>query len=83
VGIRLLMFVTPVIYPLSAVQEKLRWIVTINPLTPLFELFRLGLYGQGTVEPLQLLYCILFSMVTLFGSLYLFTRQGSKLIDVV
>jgi lipopolysaccharide transport system permease protein len=83
VGIRLLMFVTPVIYPLSAVQEKLRWIVTINPLTPIFELFRLGLYGQGTVEPLQLLYCILFSIVTLFGSLYLFTKQGSKLIDVV
>jgi len=83
VGIRLLMFVTPVIYPLSAVQEKLRWVVNINPLTPVFELFRKGLYGQGTVEPLQLLYCILFAIVTLFGSLYLFTRQGSKLIDVV
>jgi len=83
VGIRLLMFVTPVIYPLSAVQENLRWVVNINPLTPVFELFRKGLYGQGTVEPLQLLYCILFAIVTLFGSLYLFTRQGSKLIDVV
>ena len=83
VGIRLLMFVTPVIYPLSAVQENLRWVVNINPLTPVFELFRKGLYGQGTVEPLQLLYCILFAVVTLFGSLYLFTRQGSKLIDVV
>jgi lipopolysaccharide transport system permease protein len=83
VGIRLLIFVTPVIYPLSAVQENLRWVVNINPLTPVFELFRKGLYGQGTVEPLQLLYCILFAIVTLFGSLYLFTRQGSKLIDVV
>ena len=83
VGIRLLMFVTPVIYPLSAVQEKLRWVVNINPLTPLFELFRLGLLGQGTVAPLQLLYCILFIVLTLFGSLYLFTKQGSKLIDVV
>ena len=51
--IRLLMFVTPVIYPLSAVNPSVSWIVEINPLTPLFELFRLCLLGEGTVSPLH------------------------------
>ena len=83
VGIRLMMFVTPVIYPLSTVPENLRWIVSLNPLTALFELFRLGLFGMGTVTFAQLIYSILFAILSLLASLYLFNKQGSKLIDVV
>ena len=83
VGIRLLMFVTPVIYPLSAVPETLRWIVSLNPLTPLFELFRLGLFGIGIVSFPQLIYSTLFTILSLSAALYLFNKQGSKLIDVV
>lgn len=83
VGIRLLMFVTPVIYPLSAVPEKLRWIVNFNPLTPLFELFRLGLLGDGLVSFSQFLYSVLFMIVSLAIALYWFSKQGSKLMDVV
>lgn len=83
VGIRLLMFVTPVIYPLASVQENFRWIVNINPLTPLFELFRLGLFNQGTVSGYQLTYSSLFLFLSLIVALYLFNRQGTKLIDVV
>ena len=83
IGIRLLMFVTPVIYPISAIPEKLRWIVNLNPLTPLFELFRLGLLGEGTVTPSLLLYSIGFTALSLLVSIYIFNRQGRKLIDVV
>lgn len=83
VGIRLLMFVTPVIYPLSTVKENLRWIVSLNPLTPLFELFKLGLFEQGTVSMYQLLYSVLFALLTFFIAVRLFHRQGSKLIDFV
>ena len=48
--IRLLMFVTPVLYPLASVNDSLKWIVLMNPLTPLFELFRYSLLGEGTVH---------------------------------
>ncbi|MEJ7676495.1 MAG: ABC transporter permease [Segetibacter sp.] len=41
--VRLLMFLTPVIYPLASVSNELRWVVLLNPLTPLFELFKLAL----------------------------------------
>jgi len=83
VAIRLLMFVTPVIYPLATVPERVRWIVQINPLTPLFELFRLSLLGEGIVSVSQLLYSVLFMVVVFFGAILVFNKQGDKLIDVV
>ncbi len=81
--IRVLLFITPVIYPLSAVKENIRWIVALNPLTSLFELFRLGLLGEGTVAPLQLLYSFIFMLISLAAAILLFNKQGSKLIDVI
>lgn len=83
VAIRLLFFVTPVVYPLALVREDLRWIVKLNPLTPLFELFRVGVVGQGTVVTADLLYSFIFMVVTFVTAVYLFNKQGSKLIDVV
>ncbi|WP_164891085.1 ABC transporter permease [Botryobacter ruber] len=82
-GIRLLLFVTPVIYPLVAIPEKTRWIVQLNPLTPLFELFRLSLLGEGSLTPFQLLYSVLFTVLVLVGAVLFFNKQGDKLIDVI
>lgn len=83
VAIRLLMFITPVIYPLSAIKKELHWIVNLNPLAPLFELFRLGLFGTGIVSFEQFLYSAVFTLIALVLALYLFQKEGSKLIDVV
>ena len=80
---RVLLFVTPIIYPLSSVKESIQWIVQINPLAVLFELFRLCLLGEGTVSPLQLVYSVAFMLVALFTAIILFNKQGSKLIDVI
>ncbi len=41
-GVPLLMYATPVIYPLSAVPERYRRVLRLNPLTPVMEGFRLG-----------------------------------------
>jgi lipopolysaccharide transport system permease protein len=81
--IRVLLFVTPVIYPLSAVKQSIRWIVELNPLTPLFELFRLALLGEGTVSLPQILYSVVFILFSLLIAILLFNKQGSKLIDVI
>lgn len=81
--IRILIFVTPVIYPLSTVKESIRWIVELNPLTPLFELFRLGLLGEGTVGAGQLLYSLAFILISTLAAVMIFNKQSSKLIDVI
>lgn len=82
-GTRLLMFITPVIYPLSAVPENTRWVVELNPITPVFELFRLSILGEGTITVVHLFYSLGFIVVLLTGSMLLFNKQGDKLIDVV
>ncbi len=46
-GMTLLMFVTPVLYPLSAVPAKLTPVVGLNPLAYLFEVLRRALLGEA------------------------------------
>jgi lipopolysaccharide transport system permease protein len=82
-GVRLLMFLTPVIYPVEHIAVKWRWIAELNPLTPLFELFRWALLGQGTVTPGQVLYSTGFTLLMLVAALLIFNKQGDKLMDVV
>ena len=39
-GIQLLMYATPVIYPISAIPAKYHWIILANPMTSVIETFR-------------------------------------------
>jgi lipopolysaccharide transport system permease protein len=82
-GVRLLMFLTPVIYPVHYVTEKWRWLVQLNPLTPLFELFRWAILGEGIVTASQLLYSVSFTFILFLASLLTFNKQGDNIIDVV
>lgn len=82
-GVRLLMFLTPVIYPVQYIAEKWRWIVLINPLTPAFELFRRSLLGEGLVTTTQVLYSGGLTLALTVGALLIFNKQVSHLIDVV
>ena len=39
-GAQLLMYATPVIYPLSSIEGGWRWLILANPKTPMVEVFR-------------------------------------------
>jgi lipopolysaccharide transport system permease protein len=82
-GTRLLMFLTPVIYPIQHVAPKWRWLMELNPLTSLFELFRWALLGQGLVTVGQVLYSLCFTLGLFMVALMVFNKQGDKLMDVV
>lgn len=81
--IRLLMFACPIFFSLSIVPEKIKWVVTINPLSSLFELFRYSLLGTGEVIASQIVYSVAFMIVILFSGVLLFNKMNSKLIDVI
>ena len=83
VGIRLLFFVTPVVYPLSIIPNSMHWLVKLNPLTSFFEAFRLALLGSGQVTINELAYSFLVALLILLFSVFLFEREGSRLIDIV
>jgi lipopolysaccharide transport system permease protein len=47
-GVQLLMYTTPVIYPLSKLPDQYRWIMLSNPMTPVIETFRFAFLGVGS-----------------------------------
>jgi lipopolysaccharide transport system permease protein len=81
--IRLLMFATPVIYPLSIVPDKIKAVMVFNPLVPVIEFFRIAFLGHGTTSGVQLAYSVASVMVIFIAGSIVFNKMGAKLIDVV
>jgi lipopolysaccharide transport system permease protein len=82
-GVTLLMYATPVIYPVSAIPNSYRWFVEINPISPLIEMFRLGFTGSGTVTLWGVLYSAVFTLISLLIGAILFHRTEKTFMDTV
>lgn len=82
-GMALLMYTTPIIYPLSTVQGAWRWLILANPMTPVVEVFRLGFLGTSAIEPVFLLYSLMFTLLTLLIGTLMFNRVESMFMDTV
>jgi len=82
-GVQLWMYITPVIYPSSAVPEKYRILVFLNPVAPLVEAFKFGLIGAGEFNPGRLLYSVVFTVILLFFGVVLFNRTEQNFMDTV
>jgi lipopolysaccharide transport system permease protein len=82
-GVQLLMFLTPVIYSVSGIPERYRWIVSLNPLSPIFEAYRFGFLGDGSVTVTQLAISFGVMLALLVVGLMLFTRVEKTFMDTV
>jgi lipopolysaccharide transport system permease protein len=82
-GVQLLMYATPVIYPVSSIPEKYRWLIYANPLTPVVEAFRYGFLGAGTVDAGHLLYSLGFMLVVVLAGALVFNRVEQTFMDTV
>lgn len=82
-GIQLFMYATPVIYPLSVAPEKYRSILELNPLTPIFEAFKYGTLGTGSLDWGGLAYSVVFMLVSLFFAVVIFSRVERNFMDTV
>ena len=82
-GIQLYMYTTPVVYPISAMPEKYRWIVNANPLTGIFEGFRYGYLGSGHFEPSSLVFSTIFITILLVFGVVIFNKVEKSFMDTV
>ncbi|RYG09610.1 MAG: ABC transporter permease [Chitinophagaceae bacterium] len=83
-AIQLFMYMTPIVYPLSFVENKsYKWLILANPLTPVIEMFRYSLFGTGTITFELLLYSVLFTAIALFLGIVLFNRVEKTFMDTV
>jgi lipopolysaccharide transport system permease protein len=77
------MYATPIVYPLSQVPDRFRWIFIINPLTAPVENFRYAFYGVGGTNLLTLMVSAVSSLFIIFLGLILFNHSEQSFIDVV
>ncbi|WP_026903747.1 ABC transporter permease [Pedobacter glucosidilyticus] len=83
-AVQLLMYATPVIYPLSYLQGKsFRWLVDINPLSAVVESFKYVLFSKGYVDPLHILYSIIFMLLSVGIGYIIFNRVEKSFMDTV
>lgn len=83
-GVQLLMYITPVAYPLSYLgKSEYAGFIKWNPLSPLVEGFRYAILGQGAFDAGYFLYSVLIAMVALFSGIILFNRVERSFMDTV
>ena len=83
-GVQLLMYATPVVYPMSTVNnQNLKFWLSINPLAPIIEAFRFALLGTGSFESLQLLYSAIFICVVMIVGFLMFGKVEKTFMDTV
>jgi lipopolysaccharide transport system permease protein len=82
-GVQLMMYATPVIYPLSSVPEKFRFYVLLNPITSLIEGFRFAFLGTGEWSWQWISYSGFVAMILLVVGLMIFNRVEKTFMDTV
>jgi lipopolysaccharide transport system permease protein len=83
-GVQLMMFATPVVYPLSMIGGgSFRWLILANPMTPIIEAFRYAYLGSGTFTAADLFYSAGFTAVVLFLGIVLFNHVERTFMDTV
>jgi lipopolysaccharide transport system permease protein len=82
-GVQLLMYATPVIYPVSSIPARFQPLIVANPMTSIVETFRYAFLGAGTVNPLDLLYSFVFMVVVVILGAIIFNRVEATFMDTV
>ncbi len=82
-GVQLLQYVTPVIYPLSAMSPKYQALIRLNPLTSVVEAFRYAYLGSGSVDLLQLGYSLAVMVIAIAVGVVIFNRVEATFMDTV
>jgi lipopolysaccharide transport system permease protein len=81
-GIQLMMYATPVIYPMSTIPAKWRWIVALNPMSAPIEAFRAVFLG-GPIPWSALGISTAMTAVLLMIGVVLFNKVEKSFMDTV
>ncbi|WP_255448966.1 ABC transporter permease [Apibacter sp. B2912] len=86
-GVSLLMYATPIIYPISIIYKKLpekfHFLAMINPISPIIEAFKHGFLGEGILSWGGLLYSTIFTFFSIFIGIIIFNKVERSFMDTV
>lgn len=78
---QMLLFATPIIYPMSEVSPEMHWIVNLNPLAAVVEASRVMFLGVGSINSMAFVQSILITIVLLIVGVTSFNRVQRKFVD--
>jgi len=81
--IQLWMYLTPIVYPLSQVPDRLKIFILINPMTAVVESFRGAFLGASALTPQGLLLSIMLTILIFIGGIIIFSRVEKTFLDTV
>jgi lipopolysaccharide transport system permease protein len=81
--IQLLLFITPIIYPITLLPEKYRILAAINPLTGIIEAFRSTVLPGKEMDIILLLFSITISLLIFFIGMIFFRNTEKEFADIV
>ena len=82
-GVQLMMYASPIVYPLSIVPDKYKWLVVANPVTSVIETFKYAFLGVGEYNVNHLLYSVVFTIVLCVFGILIFNRVEKSFMDTV
>jgi len=81
--IQLLLFATPVIYPLTFVPEKYRWLLSLNPMSGIIEVHRACILGNKSIDLNTLSISVSISLLIFISGLFYFRRTERFFADII
>ncbi|MBA3987290.1 MAG: ABC transporter permease [Flavobacteriales bacterium] len=82
-GVQLMMYASPIVYPLSSVPDKYKWVLMLNPMTSIIEAFKFSFLGVGIFSPIGLFYSFIFTCVALIVGIVIFSKVEKSFMDTV
>jgi lipopolysaccharide transport system permease protein len=82
-AIGLFMYITPVMYPLSQIPAKWKILFYINPLTPVFEMFRFAFLGTGAHSMKLWGLSIVVTFLIFWLGVVIFNHNERTFVDVI
>jgi len=82
-AVQLLMYATPIIYPMSTLNENMRAYLWWNPIAHVIECFKYGFLGAGQASFSGLAYTSAYTLLTLCLGIIIFNRTEQTFMDTV
>lgn len=82
-GVQLMMYMTTVIFPLSAAPDKYKYLINLNPMTGMIEAFRYAFLGKGEFTAWSLGYSAAVTIIIMILGVVIFNKTEKSFVDTI
>ena len=79
----LLMYATPIMYPVSDIPPMYKTFLNLNPISPMIEAFRYAFTGRGYFTVASFGYSVVFMLIILTLGIFVFNKTEKTFMDTV